>query len=244
VVLLKRLLCLVLLSASALGAEDAVPGKELKGAIQHYQDALARARWATSDGSLAALYAQARSFGPDRTPSVAAQTEDFLGHCSPEQRKALVEGLAGIKLSDPGTTPAPELQFFLAFAKMNRLTRESQEFFSLLRKIYGEDFVPAYKKPTGPCTRFGEGIFLGLYKSLVAAESRLPHYRALLAAERNALVGEMTTSTCACGGPEEVERELEGFVRGVPKDPVAKRVRQRLLEIRDGSSGLAFHCPG
>jgi hypothetical protein len=217
------------------------PGKALKAAIQHYKDALARARWSPGASSLGALYSQARLFGPDRTPELAAETKDYLETASPEQKKVFFADLAGLRFLPPDDTPIPDLPFFLDLTHVSRET-ESRTFFVLVQRIYTRAFTRPYEDKAG-CARLGAGEVVGVARRLHSAESHLPHFKSLLATERAAVLKALTT-TCACLGPEDSERELKSFISAFPKDPAVPTLSDQIAKIEARDPSLRFRCSG
>jgi hypothetical protein len=221
--------------------EGAVIGKNLKNAVQKYRDALARARWAAGYGSLGGLYSQARTLGPDRSPTIAAETKDFLEKASPAQKQRLVDDLAGLRFSNPDEAPIPDIPFFIELNRTSR-ERESERFFTLIHGLYAKGtFTRAYEDPKAGCTRLGKDQAVGVARALKSAESKVPHYKGFLEAERQGVIRALTT-TCACYGIAESQKEIADFIKAFPKDPDLPTLWDQLAKIAAGDPSLHFQC--
>ncbi len=53
---------------------------------------------------------------------------------------------------------------------------------------------------------------------------------------------DLTEGTCACGGVEEVVQEFQAFVRVFPHSILAKRLRERIDQIKKGKSDIRWMC--
>ena len=60
--------------------------------------------------------------------------------------------------------------------------------------------------------------------------------------EADAVLNELTQSTCACGNTAGAEQELEQFLRSFPASPVRARIDQRLQAIRARRSDIRPGC--
>ena len=60
--------------------------------------------------------------------------------------------------------------------------------------------------------------------------------------ETEAVLHELTQSTCACGTARGVEQELEQFLRRFPESPARVRIEQRLESLRSRRSDIRTNC--
>lgn len=218
------------------------PGKTLKAAMQHYRDALARARWSGVPGSLLGLYTQARAFGLDRTPALAEETKDYLTEATPEQRDAFFHDLAGLSFGAPDKVPLPDLEFYKDVARTSK-NKESRRFVEFLQGFFSRDFKRPYEDKEFSCVKLGGGEAAGAARKLHSAEAHLPHFRSVFASEREAVVKALL-SPCACLGKDESRKEIESFLKAFPKDPSVSVLKDQLSKIAAGDPALQFHCKG
>jgi hypothetical protein len=219
--------------------EGAVPGKTLKTAIQHYRDALARARWSPGYGSLGGLYGQARSFGPERSAALAAETRDYLQKATPEQKSQFLANLEGLYFTTAEAPPIPDLAFIQDLNRTSK-ERESERFFPFLQKLYSRTFVRPYEGKGG-CTLLGNGQVVGVARSLKAIEPHVPHYKAFIQAEHDAVLKALMTP-CACLTAAESSREITAYMKAFPKDPALPDLADQLQKIDAKDPTLHFQC--
>jgi hypothetical protein len=219
--------------------EGALPGKNLKAAMQKYRDALARARWNAAYGSLGALYKEARTMGIDRTPVLAAETKDFLEKATPAQKQRFTDDLQGLRFSTPDAPPLPDIPFYLELNKISR-EKESERFFNLIQGLYSKTFTHAYEDPKG-CIRLGKDQAVGVAQKVKKAEAKLTHYKSFLDQEREAVVKALLT-TCACGVAADSTREIQDYMKAFPTDPALPKLKDQLDKIAAGDPSLRFSC--
>jgi hypothetical protein len=218
------------------------PGKTLKAAMQHYRDALARARWSGVPGSLLGVYNQARAFGLDRTPALAEETKAYLTEATPDQRDAFFHDLAGLRFGAPDKVPLPDLAFYKDVARTSK-NKESRRFIEFLEGFFSRDFKRPYEDKELPCVKLGHGEAVDAARTLRSAEAHLPHFRSVFTSEREVVIKALL-SPCACFGKEESRREIESFLKTFPKDPSTSVLEGQLSKIASGDPGLQFHCKG
>jgi len=56
------------------------------------------------------------------------------------------------------------------------------------------------------------------------------------------LTQKPTEGTCACGQDQEAVQEFQEFVRAFPNSAVSKRLRERIDQIKKGTSGIRWKC--
>jgi hypothetical protein len=144
----------------------------------------------------------------------------------------------------------PHADFFLKLAR-EKGTSVDRAFFEAQKETYPDGpWWPAYMEPRTDfqgCVIFDGRTLTALYGVWVAFQKSYPErYRAAAQQELAQIEGEPGLgSTCACGGEEEVQKELENFLKAFPNSPLAAKVAARLQTLKKHASGIRFHCtPG
>ena len=119
-------------------------------------------------------------------------------------------------------------------------------FFSALKATYPESAWPIYlhqQTDYGGCIRFGSMTLIGTYRAWFDFQGRFPaRYAAGAKKEADAVIENLTTSTCACGDLASVQNELQRFVQTFPRSAARARVDQRLQDLRAGRSDIRPGC--
>ena len=119
-------------------------------------------------------------------------------------------------------------------------------FFAALRATHPDGAWPVYveqQTDVSGCTRFGSMTLAGTHARWRRFQAAHPgRYAAAAHAEAAAVVDELTGSTCACGGLDGVQAELQRFVRRTPASEARNAVQQRLDAVRNGSAGVRAFC--
>ena len=93
------------------------------------------------------------------------------------------------------------------------------------------------------CTRFGGMTLVEVYGVWLEFQRRFPdRYVSAAKEETEAVLHELTQSTCACGNAAGVEQELEQFLRRFPGSPARVRIDQRLQSLRSRRSAIRTNC--
>jgi len=119
-------------------------------------------------------------------------------------------------------------------------------FFAAFKVTYPESVWPLYveqQTDNGGCTRFGSMTLVETYRTWRDFQRRFRgRYAAGAQKETDAVIEQLTTSTCACGDLASVERELQRFRRRFPTSPARARIDQRLQGLRARRSGIRTNC--
>ena len=119
-------------------------------------------------------------------------------------------------------------------------------FFGTLKATYPDSVWPIYVEQQtdySGCTQFGSGAVVNAYRSWTTFQRRFPaRYPTEARDEVNRAAHELTDSTCACGGPAAIDKELQDFLIAFPSSPPAPSVRARLQALRTGRSDIRASC--
>ena len=119
-------------------------------------------------------------------------------------------------------------------------------FFSALKATYPESARPIYlhqQTDYSGCIRFGSMTLIGTYRAWFDFQGRFPaRYAAGAKNEADAVIENLTTSTCACGDLASVQNELQRFVQTFPRSAARARVDERLQDLRAGRSDIRPGC--
>jgi len=119
-------------------------------------------------------------------------------------------------------------------------------FFSAFKATYPESVWPIYVEQQtdhGGCTRFGGLTLVETYRTWFDFQRRFrDRYAAGAQKETDAVIEQLTTSTCACGDLASVERELQRFRRQFPTSPARAKIEQRLQALRARRSEIRTSC--
>jgi hypothetical protein len=144
-----------------------------------------------------------------------------------------------------GTAAPPDPSFFLALAR-SRGDAADTAFFHALRFTRDEGGWPIYVQQQtdySGCTDFGSGHLVSSYAVWKDFLSRHPGRYARWGREcLGEVEEELVSSTCACGDPESVRKELQAFLLKFPAAEIAAQVRSRLQQIESGRSSMRFNC--
>jgi hypothetical protein len=139
--------------------------------------------------------------------------------------------------------PDPDCFTKLAAARGDGADRA---FFSAFKATYPESVWPLYVEPQtdyGGCTRFGSMTLVETYRTWFDFQRTFRgRYAASAQRETDAVIEQLTTSTCACGDLASVERELQRFRRRFPTSPARAKIDQRLQALRARRSEIRTSC--
>jgi hypothetical protein len=139
--------------------------------------------------------------------------------------------------------PDPDYFTKLAAARGDGADRA---FFSALKATYPESVWPLYVEQQtdyGGCTRFGSMTLVETYRTWSDFRRTFRgRYAPGAQKETDAVLEQLTTSTCACGDLASVERELQRFRRRFPTSPARAKIDQRLQALRARRSEIRTSC--
>ncbi len=119
-------------------------------------------------------------------------------------------------------------------------------FFAAFKATYPESVWPLYVEQQtdyGGCTRFGSMTLVETYRTWFDFQRTFPgRYVPGAQKETDAVIEQLTTSTCACGDLASVERELQRFRRRFPTSPARAKIDQRLQALRARRSDIRTSC--
>jgi hypothetical protein len=139
----------------------------------------------------------------------------------------------------------PEVDYFMKLATAHGESVD-RTFFSALRATRPGSIWPVFVEPQtdySGCVRFGSMMLVDAYRAWSEFPRQFPgRYSDGAKRELDAVVKELTSSTCVCGDAASVELELKRFVADFPPSPVRTQVDQRLRAVQEGRSNLRFKC--
>ena len=139
--------------------------------------------------------------------------------------------------------PNPDYFTTLAAARGDGADRA---FFSAFKATYPKSVWPLYVEQQtdyGGCTRFGSMTLVETYRTWFDFQRTFRgRYAAGAQKETDAVIEQLTTSTCACGDLASVERELQRFRRRFPTSPARTKIDQRLQALRARRSEIRTSC--
>jgi len=205
-------------------------------AVQRYARQLQAVRKSAGPVSLEPLFEQGIAAGA----AVQPQLEQFAA----ATYRQVQELMAGFFVGREEVVVAePDAGFFLKLAENGTAT--DRAFFGLLKKTYPESYWPAYKQQRtdyGGCIDF-EGHFLTeLYAEWMSFQKAYPGQYRRAAQKELTGIEEAVSGTCACGGEEDVARELAAFQKAFPNAPIAGQVAAVRAALASHTSPMRFHC--
>jgi hypothetical protein len=157
-----------------------------------------------------------------------------------EHAQRILPGLIIIR-SDEGNGAAPNDSFFLQLA--HRRGTPSDTAFFHLRNTYGTYSWTQMVTDYSGCTRFGSGDLVRAWKGWSGYRRRYPtHYSLTVRETLEEIESELLQGDCVCGGKEDLVRELQLFVDGLPRDTLVSRVRSRMEAVRRGDVRIRYNC--
>jgi len=138
----------------------------------------------------------------------------------------------------------PDPSFFLTFARSSG-DPASIEFFNAFAKTFHHGWKIYHEQQTdySGCIRFGSMSLVSSYAMWNAYRLRHPkRYSSEVQTILKDLEEDLTTGTCACGEKNEVIKEFQEFIRLFPRSILAKRLQERLDQIRSGKSHMRWRC--
>jgi hypothetical protein len=139
----------------------------------------------------------------------------------------------------------PDPDYFVRFAAAHGEDAD-RAFFRALKATYPDGVRAVYVEQQtdySGCTRFGGLSLVDTYRAWTEFEKKFPNrYTSAAKAELNAVLHELTQSTCACGDIRAVETELQRFLNAFPQSPVRLDIERRLQALRAGTSNIRVQC--
>lgn len=172
--------------------------------------------------------------------------QNVLESLSDEEFQRLGRDLPGAILNrDEVVFVEPDPDYFTRVAAA-RGDGADRAFFSAFKATYPESVWPLYVEQQtdyGGCTRFGSMTLVETYRTWFDFQRTFRgRYAAGAQKETDAVIEQLTTSTCACGDLPSVERELKRFRRRFPTSPARAKIDQRLQAFRARRSEIRTSC--
>lgn len=172
--------------------------------------------------------------------------QNVLESLPDEEFRRLGRDLRGAILSrDEVVFVEPNPDYFATLAA-TRGDAADRAFFSAFKATYPKSVWPLYVEQQtdyGGCTRFGSMTLVESYRTWFDFQRTFRgRYAAGAQKETDAVIEQLTTSTCACGDLASVERELQRFRRSFPTSPARAKIDQRLQALRAHRSEIRTSC--
>ena len=213
-------------------------------AIDAYRTAIQAAEKEPSRGQLEVAF---NAIGPLRQALLLNRdgTGGLLESLSEQEFATLGHELVGVLVRrDEAVFVEPDVAFFGRLAA--RGDPADRAFFAALHSTYPQSVWPVYvdqQTDVSGCTRYGSGTLVSTYFTWTAVRRQYPkRYEEASARHLDAIVKELTESTCACSDRASVERELTEFLGRGDASDVRTRVEARLAAIRSGRANMRFTC--
>jgi hypothetical protein len=207
-------------------------------AIERYRRALQSAESGPQSSALENTF---NAIGPLRDALIGK-----LESLSADEYKRLEQQLRGVLLNrEEVVFIKPDIQYFAGLAAQYG-DEADQLFFAGMKATYPHSVWPIYieqQTDYSGCTRFGSGTLLEVYRAWAEFQRRFPNRYAAAAKEQaDAVLNELTQSTCACGDAARAEQDFEQFLRGFPSSSARARIEQRLEALRGSRSNIRSKC--
>jgi len=215
-----------------------------QAAVDLYRAAIASAQSGASSGGIEAAFSALVAMREVLTQTRGGH--NVLESLPDEEFQRLRRDLPGAILNrDEVVFVEPNPDYFTTLAAAHGDAAD-RAFFSAFKATYPESVWPLYverQTDFGGCTRFGSMTLVETYRTWIDFQSRFRgRYAAAAQKETDAVIDQLTTSTCACGDLGSVERELQQFRQTFPTSPARAKVDQRLQALRARSSSIRTSC--
>jgi hypothetical protein len=181
---------------------------------------------------------------PDATGSGKRGTT-LLESLSDADFVALQKSLPGVQLGRVETISAyPDIPFWTQLAKAHGVDVD-RAFFATLASTRQPSGWPTYierQTDYSGCTRFGSMTLVETYRAWSAFDDKFFGYAEAARSELRAVGDAIATSTCACGDPAGVIKELDAFVREFPVNDFRLAAERRRDEVKAGRSNVRMKC--
>lgn len=232
--------------AAHAGSAGAALPSTAQSAVARYAQELSRVENAKGRVSVERLFLMAYAMREELVVPANAGEASPLEALSDEEFAATQGHLRGMAVNREETVFAlPDAAFFEKLGERKGST-EDRLLLRLYHRTYGDLAWPVYvtqQTDYSGCTDFGPGRLTQLYGEWSHYRTLHPdRYKAVVDAELDKIVRELTRSTCACGPSGSVQSELRYFLHRHPGSPIAPVVRTRLNELLHGTSKIRFNC--
>jgi hypothetical protein len=242
---LGAILLAVGVAAPAGSARAGLPATA-QSAVMRYAEELTRVENAKGRVSVERLFLMAYALSDQLAVPVGKDGPTPLEALSEDEFAATQGRLRGVVVNrEESVFALPDAEFFEKLGERKGGT-EDRLLLRLYHRTYGNSAWPVYvaqQTDYSGCTDFGPGKLTQLYGEWSHYRTLHPdRYKAVVDAELDKIVNELTRSTCACGPSGSVQSELRYFLHRHPGSPIAPVVRTRLNELLHGTSKIRFNC--
>src|SRR2546426_1676785 len=208
-----------------------------RAAVERYRSAIQSAESAASRLAIEPVFSAARALREALIQKLESLGDDEFKN---------LQQLQGVLVNrEEVVFIKPDVDYFSKLAAA-RGDEADRAFFAALKATYPESVWPSYieqQTDYSGCTRFGGMTLVEVYRAWLEFQRRFPdRYVSAAKEETEAVLHELTQSTCACGNAAGVEQELEQFLRRFPESPARVRIDQRLQSLRNRRSDIRPNC--
>jgi hypothetical protein len=191
------------------------------------------------------LLALGRHAGDALLKPINARGMNALEELSDESFQAVAHQMEGFWVNRQEVLYVePDPSFFLKLARSSG-DQASIEFFEAFTKTFQHGWKIYHEQQTdySGCIRFGSMSLVNSYAIWDAYRIRHPkRYSGEVQTILKDLEEDLAAGTCVCGEKNEVMKEFQEFIRAFPSSILAKRLQERLDQIRAGKSNMRWHC--
>jgi hypothetical protein len=215
-----------------------------QGLIEHYRALIRSAESSSSPVDLEPAFAALQSIEQALLHNRNGST--VLAYLSDEEYQRLQHDLVGaIVFRGESEFVVPDPDYFIKLAAVHG-EESDRAFWAAFKATYPQAAWPVYieqQTDYSGCTRFGSMSLVGTYGLWTDFGRRYPgRYGKVVNEQLEAVLQQLTASTCACGDLRDVEKELRGFVREFRKSPGLQEIERRLDELRSGKLNIRERC--
>jgi hypothetical protein len=242
-----RLGTLVLAAAAvAPGSARAALPAHAQSAVMSYAQELSRVENAKGRVSLEKLFLMAYALEDELTRPLVSGGESPLEMLTDTEFATAQTRLRGVALNrEESIFAVPDAEFFERLGERKGST-EDRLLLRLFHRTYADPGWPVYIRQQtdySGCTDYGPGNLTQLYGEWSHYRTLHPdRYKAVVDAELQRIVDELTRGGCACGPSGSVQSEFRYFLHRHPGSTIAPTVRSRLNELLHGTSAIRFNC--
>lgn len=247
--MVKRALVIVMSMIGSImldaGAATAQLSHSDAAAVEAYRSAIGAAETGTIAHGIEAVYAKAEDVRA-ALMRVRDDRDTVLESLSDAEFSHLQHELPGLLINrEEIVFVKPDPDYFIRFSAAHGDAAD-RAFFAALKATYPDAVWPIYieqQTDYSGCTRFGSMSLVDTYRAWSAFRHLYPdRYKAAAQTEVEAILEQLTGSTCACGDLVAVEKGLMQFNRAFPASRIRSKIDQRLQELREHRSDIRAHC--
>ena len=234
--------CVVLVGVKPVGSAPANPHVEIPEAVDGYSSAV--------DDLLTSKGKQPIEPVFENGMKAAPQVQAVLPELTEAQFQQVQHQMQGfIVVRHDAIIVRPSVDYFKNLSRKSG-TKADRAFFDIYQRTEpdGNGPFPAYVQQqtdqTG-CTRFDGKLMVDLYRGWLTFRTTYPDaYAPEAQGEIDSIETELLSGICTCGNAEQTAANLTAFINAFPDLPITPKIKNRIAEIRSGTSKFRFNCRG